>query len=50
MAGLSHHFLLNPLFGQPFLGAEGEDSHDKLFAPVTVSPPELDNRTTAFEF
>ena len=32
MAGLTHHFLLNPLVGQPFLGSEGEDSHDKIKA------------------
>ena len=25
MAGFAHHFLLDPLFAQPFLGAEGED-------------------------
>ena len=42
MAGFAHHFLLDPLFAQPFLGAEGEDSHDKLFAPVAVAPSELD--------
>ena len=42
MAGLTHHFLLNPLFGQPFLCAKREDRHDKLIAPVAVSPPELD--------
>ena len=30
MAGLTHHFLLNPLVGQPFLGSEGEDGHDKI--------------------
>jgi hypothetical protein len=32
MAGLTHHFLLNPLVGQPFLGSEGEDGHDKIKA------------------
>ena len=42
MAGLTNNFLLNPLLGQPFLGAEGEDGHDKLFAASLVAPSELD--------
>jgi hypothetical protein len=42
MAGLTHNFLLNPLLRQPLLRAEREDSHDELFAPVSVASSELD--------
>jgi hypothetical protein len=42
MAGLTDNFLLDPLLGQPFLRAKREDSHDKLLAPVAVTPSELD--------
>jgi hypothetical protein len=42
MAGLTDNFFLDPLLSQPFLRAEREDNHDKLFAPVAVAPSELD--------
>ena len=42
MAGLTDNFLFDPLLGQPFLRAEREDSHDKLFVPVAIAPSELD--------
>ena len=41
MAGLSDNLFLDPLLGQPFLRAEREHSHDKLFAPIAVALSEL---------
>jgi hypothetical protein len=40
MAGLADNFLFNPLLRQPLLGAE--DSYDKLFASITVTPSKFD--------
>jgi hypothetical protein len=42
MTGLTDNFLFDPLFGQPFLRAKREDSHDNLFAPIAIDPSELD--------
>src|SRR6476469_8174526 len=42
MAGLADNVFLDPLLREPLLRAKREDSHDTLFAPITVASSKLD--------